>query len=246
MTEFAGKEVASAYDEWAISYEAVENATRDLAAKVLRQQPINLRDRRILEIGCGTGLNTRYLAQHSRHVVAMDFSAGMLAQARANVSAPNVRFLQGDIQQEWPVEANSIDVIVCMLVLEHLKKLDHVFQQASRGLRTGGEFFVCELHPYKQLQGLQAKFTEGASGKTVLVQAFFHDVSDYVNAGIQSGLQLIRLEEWRDPQHAAANKDARIANARPDNKEFPQDEAARAARDEKAKAPRLLTPHLRK
>src|SRR5215813_11136219 len=69
-------EVASAYDQWACTYETVENATRDLAATVLRQYPLPMRNRDVLETGCGTGLNTTYLAQQSRSVLAVDGSAG--------------------------------------------------------------------------------------------------------------------------------------------------------------------------
>jgi len=62
-------EVISAYNQWACTYETVENATRDLAAAVLRHYPLPLYDRDVLETGCGTGLNTTYLAQQSRSVL---------------------------------------------------------------------------------------------------------------------------------------------------------------------------------
>lgn len=195
-----GEEIASAYDQWAQTYEAVENATRDMAANALRMHALNLHDRDVLEIGCGTGLNTRYLAQQSRSVLAVDFSGGMLEQARANVSATNVRFVQSDIQLEWPLANASVDLVVCMLVLEHIPELDHTFHEACRVLRRGGEFFLCELHPFRQLQGRQAQFKESNSGTVVLVPAYLHNISDYVNAGIQHGFEFTRLSEWRDDE----------------------------------------------
>jgi hypothetical protein len=42
-------EVTSAYDQWARTYETVENATRDLAATVLRQYPLHMHDRDVLD-----------------------------------------------------------------------------------------------------------------------------------------------------------------------------------------------------
>ena len=200
MSEFRPGKVASAYDQWAPTYETVENATRDLAAKVLRRQLLNLRDRDALEIGCGTGVNTRYLAQQSRNVLAVDFSAGMLEQARTNVSATNVRFVQGDIQRAWPLANAAVDLVVCTLVLVHVARLDSIFHEAARVLRPGGEFFVCELHPFRQLQGRQAQFIEASSGNLVLVPAYLHDVSDYVNASVLHGFESIRMDEWRDEQ----------------------------------------------
>jgi malonyl-CoA O-methyltransferase len=196
-------DIASAYDRWSGTYETVENGTRDLAALVLREELPDLRDREILEIGCGTGLNTRYLVERSRSVLGVDFSAGMLEQARANVTIASVRFAQWDIRSAWDLVDASVDLVVCMLVLEHIEDLKPLFGEASRVLRPGGEFFICELHPFRQLQGRQAEFTDAASGRTVLVPAFQHDVSDYVNTSVEHGFELLRMGEWRDQQDTA-------------------------------------------
>src|SRR4051812_24516774 len=74
-------EVAGAYDRWAASYDADKNATRDLDALVMRRSPIALEGRDVLELGCGTGKNTSFLAEHAKSVLAMDFSEGMIARA---------------------------------------------------------------------------------------------------------------------------------------------------------------------
>src|SRR5262249_25807722 len=190
-------EVTSAYDQWARTYETVENATRDLAATVLRQYPLPMHDRDVLETGCGTGFNTTYLAQQSRSVLAVDGSAGMLAQARARGTAPHVQLLRCDLQHTWPLCDASVDRVVCLRVLEHLADLHMFFQEAARVLRPGGEGFVCELHPFRQLQGRQAQFTEAKSGQVVLVPAYLHDVSEYVNASVQEGFALLRMDDWR-------------------------------------------------
>jgi len=191
-------EVTSAYDQWARTYETVENATRDLAATVLRYYPLPMHDRDVLETGCGTGFNTTYLAQQSRSVLAVDGSAGMLAQARARIAAPQVQLAQCDLQHTWPLAVASVDLVVCLLVLEHIADLHMFFQEAARVLRPGGECFVCELHPFCQLQGHQAWFTEAGSGKVALIPAYLHDVSEYVNASVQHGFEVLRMDEWRD------------------------------------------------
>lgn len=193
-----GADVAAAYDRWSRSYETMENATRDLAGVVLRRASLELRGQEVLEVGCGTGLNTRYLAEQARRVVAFDFSAGMLERARAGVGAANVRFVRADITGAWPAGEASFDVVVCTLVLEHVADLRHVFREAARVLRAGGEFFVCELHPFRQMRGGQAQFADEASGEVVLVPAHLHDVSDYVNAAVGAGFELLHLGEWRD------------------------------------------------
>jgi len=198
-----GSEVASAYDQWSEAYETVENATRDLAAQVLRRRFPDLQGRDVLEIGCGTGVNTRYLAEQALSVQALDFSSGMLAQARANVPANNVRFAQQDIRLPWNLPDGAVDLIVCTLVLEHIEDLIPIFAQARRVLRPGGEFFLCELHPFRQMQGRQAQFLDAETGELVLVSAYLHDISDYLNTAIEHGFSLLHLGEWRDGEEAA-------------------------------------------
>ncbi|MDB4917392.1 MAG: putative methyltransferase [Gemmatimonadetes bacterium] len=202
-------DVAQAYDRWAAHYDDNENATRDLDASVLRRAPLSLEGADVIEVGCGTGKNTVWLAKRARHVLAMDFSPGMLASARKRVTFANTRFVQHDIRDRWPVEEGSADVVIGNLVLEHVEVLDHVFAEAVRAIRPGGQFFLCELHPFKQLGGGQARFTDPVSGEVVLVQAFRHSTSEYVNGGIAAGFILRNIGEWRDA-HAAEDAPPRL------------------------------------
>lgn len=194
-------EIAAAYNEWAETYDTDLNRTRDLAAEVLRQVDLDLAGRNVIEVGCGTGLNTEWLAgpaAGSTDIVALDFSEEMLARARLRVRDPRVQFIQHDVRARWPLADASADVVIAMLILEHLEHLEPVFAEAARTLRPNGELFLCELHPTRQLMGKQARFTSAKTGEHTLVPAFLHNVSDYVNAGLSSGFELVKMGEWRD------------------------------------------------
>jgi ubiquinone/menaquinone biosynthesis C-methylase UbiE len=195
--------VASAYDVWARTYESVENATRDLASLALRRELAGSPLGDVLEIGCGTGLNTRHLAEHAQSVMALDFSAGMLAEARANVPASNVRFVENDLRARWQADDSSFDLVVCTLVLEHVEDLRHVFAEAARVLRPGGRFLLYELHPFRQMRGGRARFHDPRANEVVRIHAYTHGVSDFVNASVESGFVVVRLGEWRDEEHDA-------------------------------------------
>lgn len=190
--------IAGAYDRWAAQYDRDSNATRDLDGDVLRQAALRLRGRDVLEIGCGTGKNTEWLAGEAASVIAMDFSEGMLARARAHVRATGLRFVVHDIRDPWPVAAKSVDVVTCNLVLEHVRTLPPIFDEAVRVLRAGGQLFISELHPFRQQLGGQARFTHESSGEVTLVPAFRHSVGEFVNAGLETGLQLRALGEITD------------------------------------------------
>jgi malonyl-CoA O-methyltransferase len=188
-------DVARAYDRWSRRYDDDDNATRDLDARVVRQSPLHLAGLRVLELGCGTGKNSQWLAGQARELVALDFSPGMLDVARRRVRAAHVRFVEHDITRPWPVETASCDVVVGNLVLEHVRDLGPIYAEAARALRPGGQLYFCELHPYRQLLGGQAHFEDAETNQIVPVTAFQHTVSEYVNGGLTAGFLLRVLGE---------------------------------------------------
>lgn len=192
----------TSYNAWSATYDTVENPTRDLGMQVLRRTIEISRDHDVVEIGCGTGLNTVWLAERARSVVALDFSDGMLAQARIRATASNVNFRLCDLRRRWPVDDRAADVIVCALVLEHIADLLPVFAEASRVLRPDGRLFVAEYHPLRQELGKKANFTQAHDGQRVEIEAYIHAVADYENALRRAGLTVMRCENAFDADAA--------------------------------------------
>ena len=193
------RDVAHAYDRWAATYDSDRNPTRDLDADVVRHSGPAIEDLDVLEIGCGTGKNTAWLAERARSVIALDFSSGMLAQARGRVRSDNVTFVEHDVTKPWPVPSGAVDVVLGNLILEHVFDLGPVLMEAARVLRCGGRLFLCELHPDRQRAGGQAEFLDQKSGVQVRVAAVSHTVAEFVNAGIAAGLTVRHLGEFIEP-----------------------------------------------
>lgn len=190
--------VREAYDQWAANYDSAPNPTRDLSISVLRNYEADLTGARVLEIGCGTGLNTVWISGLARKVTACDHSEQMLALARKRAEADHVDFHPIDLTRHWPFDA-VYDVIVDQLVLEHIDDLGHIYDEAKRLLVPGGKFIITELHPYKQLNGSQARFVKQGENEETHVPAFTHMVSEYIDAGLDRDFQLLQLREWSDP-----------------------------------------------
>lgn len=186
--------IQDAYTHWSDTYDLDRNLTRDLDQMVTKEHFAHLRFRTILEIGCGTGKNTALLAQISERVVAFDLSAGMLQQAKAKIGVAHVFFTVADLTKTWPCRAESAELIVCNLVLEHIQNLAPVFAEAHRALYSRGNFFLCELHPFRQYQGTQANFQR--ENESIAIQAFVHHLSDFTDAAAQTGLTLRGFKEW--------------------------------------------------
>ncbi len=186
--------IQNAYNEWSGIYDSNENLTRDLDQKVTRETLAGQHFESILELGCGTGKNTAFLAEIGMNVHALDFSEGMVAKAREKVKAGNVRFSMADLTKRWPCEDAAYQLIICNLVLEHIKDLSHIFSEASRTLRPNGRFFINELHPFKQYGGTKARFERGEN--IIEVDVFVHHISEFTNAAEANGLKLVKLNEY--------------------------------------------------
>lgn len=186
--------IKDAYTTWSTTYDTDRNLTRDLDHVVTKNTLASFRCKTILEIGCGTGKNTSFYSEIAERVWALDFSAGMLEQARRKVASNRVLFAVADIVAPWPCRARSVDLAVCNLVLEHIEDLSPIFAEASLALVDGGRFLVSELHPFRQYQGTKANF-EREKGK-VEIQAFTHHISDFLVAANKNALSLVSLREW--------------------------------------------------
>jgi ubiquinone/menaquinone biosynthesis C-methylase UbiE len=189
-----GMTVRQAYAEWAATYDSDRNLTRDLDQQVMQTLLESLRFDSVLEIGCGTGKNTKLLAGISHTVHAIDSSTAMIAKAREKATFDNVIFAVADITQTWPFEDRSTNLVTCNLVLEHISDLSFVFAEAARVLAIGGQLFISELHPFRQYLGTQARYERGE--QTTTIEAFVHHVTDFTDAGANSGLSLQSIKEW--------------------------------------------------
>ena len=188
--------IKQAYNSWAQQYDTNENKTRDLEAKALKETLGTVSFNDCLEIGCGTGKNTAWLADKAKKVTAVDFSDDMLAKAKAKVMQPNIVFKQADITHPWTFGTACYDLVTFSLVLEHIEDLDAVFDEAAKALKPGGYVYIGELHPFKQYAGSKARF-ETNEGLQV-VDCFTHHVSDFVQIPQKYGLALVDVKEHFD------------------------------------------------
>ncbi len=130
---------------------------------------------RVLEVGCGVGSQTGHLATRSpaAHIVAIDHSAGSLAQARARMviadpAAQLLEWCRADVY-DLPFADGEFDHLFVCFVLEHLADPERALVGLRRVLRPGGTITVIE----------------GDHGS-----AFFHPASAYAGAAIDCQIRL--------------------------------------------------------
>ena len=188
--------VKQSYNSWAERYDTDSNKTRDLEAEALRTTLSGFHFNNCLEIGCGTGKNTEWLLKKASHITAVDLSDNMLAQAKRKISSSSILFKQADITQAWEFGGRKYDLICFSLVLEHIERLDHVFQESAAVIAPGGYVYIGELHPYKQYSGTKARF-DTDEGQHILT-CFNHNISDFAQSAKRYNFQIVHIDEYFD------------------------------------------------
>lgn len=186
--------IQSAYNTWANDYDTDKNLTRDLDEDIIKKLFAGQKFDSILEVGCGTGKNTVFLASISNHLTAIDFSENMISKAKEKVKSDSVRFQICDINRAWIIEENYFDLITFNLILEHIENIDNILAEAGKYLRPKGLVLINELHPFRQYEGKKAIYRDNEEIKEI--DAYVHNISDFLDSAEKNGLKLLKLREY--------------------------------------------------
>ncbi len=109
----------------------------------------NLRDKRVLELGCGGGSNAVVMAKAGAKVIAIDASLSMLeiAESHASANKTKVEFHHGDLAELAWLRAESVEFALSVGVLAEVEDLDRALRQIHRVLRAGSSFVFTHAHP---------------------------------------------------------------------------------------------------
>jgi SAM-dependent methyltransferase len=178
----------------------------------------DLRDKRVLDLGCGFGWHCRYAReQQARSVVGVDLSERMLARARETTDDPAIEYRRSAIEDiDFP--ADAFDVVISSLALHYVEPLDLVCEKVHRCLEAEGTFVLSVEHPIFTARAAQ-DWHYGPTGERLHwpvddyqqeglrharwladdVIKYHRTLATYFNAMVDSGLHVTRLLEPGPP-----------------------------------------------
>ena len=109
-----------------------------------------VRDKRVLEIGCGGGQCSIAFAKRGAIATGVDISDKQIAFARQLAEQEHVSatFLQGDVVDLSPIPDASHDLVFSAYALQFVEHMDRCFAEVARVLRPGGLFVFSLDHPF--------------------------------------------------------------------------------------------------
>ncbi|MEO1336524.1 MAG: methyltransferase domain-containing protein [Myxococcota bacterium] len=124
------------------------------------QTPTNLR---ILEVGCGRGGGTAWMARHlgAAEVVGVDFSSSNITACQSHFAqVPNLRFEVGDAES-LPFDDDSFDLIVNVESSHCYPDFPAFLREARRVLRPDGVLAMVDFRLADRLDAWERDITDG-------------------------------------------------------------------------------------
>ncbi|MEE1675553.1 bifunctional GNAT family N-acetyltransferase/class I SAM-dependent methyltransferase [Agarivorans aestuarii] len=166
----------------------------------------DLQGKRVLDLGCGSGVYAEYLLAEGAVVTAIDGSAEMIELVNQKL-AGKVRCYQQDLGAGLPEESDaSYDMVICPLMLHYLEDLNPLFADVKRVLVSGGQFVFSTHHPMVDIEASSSGnyfatelITEqwDTVGKPVAVSFYRRPLSALIGALSNNGMLLAELSEGK-------------------------------------------------
>ena len=149
----------SSYTGLPIPNEEMREWVEQTVARVLALKP-----RRVLEIGCGTGLLLFRIAPHCSLYRGTDFSPVALQYLRSQLDAsgaewPQVSLSRQEADDFAEVEPHTFDTVILNSVIQyfpHIEYLVRVIEGAVRAVRPGGKIFLGDVRSLPLLEAFHA------------------------------------------------------------------------------------------
>ena len=109
----------------------------------------NLKNKKILLLGCGTGEESKLLelcGASAKQIIGLDLSAKSIEIAKNTY--PEIEFVVGNMNN-LPFENNSFDFVYSSLALHYSSTPEKVYKEVYRIIKTNGLFLFSIAHPLR-------------------------------------------------------------------------------------------------
>lgn len=167
-----------------------------------------VRDKRVLDFGCGSGYGTALIASEALTAVGVDISRYAIDYARDRYRRDNLEFrhIRKVEDENLPFSDGEFDVVISLQVIEHLSDTETYFSEIRRVLKHGGVFILAtpdrdyRLFPFQKPWN-RYHVREYSSGPLLgCLRSWFSSVESFKMTGdmtvLRSELRRARILKW--------------------------------------------------
>jgi len=184
-----------AYQIWSANYDNQPgNLMLDLDERIFSDLigNIDLRDKKVADIGCGTGRHWQKIyAKNPSRLMGFDVSESMLTLLKNKYPFALTQKTTDNLLTAIP--DSFVDLIVSTLTVAHIKNIEEAIASWVRILKDGGELIITDFHPTLLANGGKRSFSHG--GKNLSVKNYTHPIEKMKKIFSDAGCMLIREEE---------------------------------------------------
>ena len=152
----------SAYKQMARSVEGLEGAGEWHVFKSLLPE---LRNKAVLDLGCGFGWHCRYASeQQASSVIGVDLSENMLEKARELTGDPAITYVQNSIE-DIDFSNEQFDIVISSLAFHYIESFEVVCKKVHNFLKPGGSFIFSVEHPIFTSRNEQDWYYDGEGNR---------------------------------------------------------------------------------
>lgn len=177
----------------------------------------NVAGKRLLHLQCHFGLDTLSWARRGALVTGVDFSSVAIEKANElkDQAELEAKFICSDIAEFGKNASPEYDIVfVSYGALNWLPDIDVWAEVVSKSLTLGGQLLLVEFHPiYDLISGYSyfhsedpdveagGTYTENCTGETMVMASWSHPLGDVINALINAGIRIDRVNEYPFSPH---------------------------------------------
>jgi ubiquinone/menaquinone biosynthesis C-methylase UbiE len=184
-----------AYEIWSSSYDDQPGNLMLYLDEIIFNhliRNIDLQNKKIADIGCGTGRHWQNIySKNPALVMGFDVSAGMLEQLNNKFPAALTQKISDNLLGTLPDAV--VDHIFSTLTVAHIRNMDEAIGAWSRILKMGGDLVITDFHPEVLDKGGKRSFYH--QGRSLSVKNYVHSLKKLKTIFAKHGFTLIEEVE---------------------------------------------------
>lgn len=180
------------YNQAALFYDEKEKYLNSFEQNKLLPLLGEIKEKKILDVGAGTGRLSIALAKQGADVTALDVSKEMLEKIK--MKNKKIKIVIGEAES-LPFEDETFDIVTAVFLIVHLKNPTRFFDEVYRVLKDGGIFIVTNIN---QKDPPLVKTKDGE----IIIESFYHrpeqvrQILESLAFGIEKEIFVKNNEVW--------------------------------------------------